>query len=83
MTVEPIRPSADALTSASNSPGSHPDGIGLLLAFTAAVLVVTLAVVFLAATGRWWALGVTMAVDVIVTFGVSWMTARLLADDGD
>jgi len=55
----------------------------MLLAFTTAVLVVTLAVVVLAIANQWWVLVPVMLVDLAVTFGVTAMTLHLLADGAE
>jgi len=56
-------------------------GIGLLAAFTVAVLLIVVLAVVVGAIDRWWILIPVMAVDFAVTAAVLVMVARLL-DDG-
>jgi hypothetical protein len=65
---------------AASRPAQSAGGVSMLLAFTAGVLVVTLAVVVLAIANQWWVLVPVMLVDLAVTFGVTAMTLHLLAD---
>lgn len=62
--------------------GGDP-GLGALIVFTAAVLVVVVAVVAVGAVDRWWVLVPVMLADFAVTFGVIFTINRLLRDDGD
>ena len=68
---------------AASQPARSAGGVGMLLAFTTAVLVVTLAVVVLAIANQWWVLVPVMLVDLAVTFGVTAMTLHLLADGAE
>jgi hypothetical protein len=54
-----------------------------LIIFTAAVLVIVVAVVVAGAVDRWWILAPVMLVDFAVVFGVIATINHLLADDGD
>jgi len=58
---------------------THGDS-GLILVFTAAVLVITLAVVVVAAVGSMWILVPVMAFDFAVTAAVALLIGHLLAD---
>lgn len=60
-----------------------PSGLGMLLAFPAFVLLVTLAVVLVGAADAWAVLAGAMLTVGALTAIVSVMTARLLADDAD
>lgn len=63
---------------------AHSDaGVGLLLVFVAATLVMVGAVIAAAAVNRWWVLVPVMCVDLAATFGVFEIIARLLRDDGE
>ena len=55
-------------------------GIGLLLIFTAGVLVMVGLITLTAVIGSWWILGPVMAFDFAVTTTVLAIIARLLAD---
>lgn len=68
---------------ADTSDAAPPSGLGMLLAFPAAVLIVTLAVVLVASAQRWSILAGAMLVVAALTTVVSFMTARLLSDDRD
>jgi hypothetical protein len=60
---------------------ASPGGLGMLLAFPAFVLLVTLAVVVVGSTDAWAVLAGAMLTVAALTAVVSVMTARLLADD--
>jgi hypothetical protein len=63
---------------------TRPDrGVGLLLAFVTATLVMVVAVAIVAVVDRWWVLVPVMLVDFAVTYAVIAMIARLLCDDGE
>ena len=55
-------------------------GIGLLIVFTAGVLVMVGLVTLTAVIGSWWVLGPVMAFDFVVTATVLAIIVRLLAD---
>lgn len=76
MTVHPAPPLAE-------SPHAAPSGIGMLLAFPAFVLLVTLAVVLVGSADAWGVLAGAMLTVAALTAVVAMMTARLLADDED
>jgi hypothetical protein len=72
------RPSDD------ESDRSRPDrGVGLLLIFVAATMVMVVAVAIVAIVDRWWVLVPVMLVDFAVTYALIAMIARLLRDDGE
>lgn len=58
-----------------------PSGLGMLLAFPAFVLLVTLAVVVVGSADSWGVLAGAMLTVAALTAVVSVMTARLLADE--
>lgn len=76
---DPAAPAAPA----DATRAAPPSGLGMLLAFPAAVLTVTLAVVLVGAAERWSVLAAAMLVVAALTVVVSLMTARLLGDDRD
>jgi hypothetical protein len=55
-------------------------GIGLLLIFTAGVLVMVGLITLIAIIDRWWMLGPVMAFDFVVTAAVLAIIVRLLGD---
>ena len=55
-------------------------GIGLLIIFTAGVLVMVGLITLTAIIGRWWILGPVMAFDFVVTAAVLAIIVRLLDD---
>ena len=55
-------------------------GIGLLIIFTAGVLVMVGLITLTAIIGRWWILGPVMAFDFVVTAAVLAIIVRLLGD---
>ena len=55
-------------------------GIGLLLIFTAGVLVMVGLITLTAIVGSWWMLGAVMAIDLVVTAAVLAIIVRLLDD---
>lgn len=60
---------------------AFPDrGLGLLIMFTAGVLVMVGLIVFTGAIARWWMLAPVMAVDLAVTAAVLAAIVRLLND---
>jgi hypothetical protein len=74
-------PAPDPLRSALTA--RPAGGLGMLLIFVGAALVVTFAVAIVGVSNRWWVLAPVMLVDFAATFGVSFMIVRLLADDGE
>ncbi len=58
-------------------------GVGLLAAFTSAMLLIVAMAVLVGAIDRWWILIPVMAVDFAVTAAVMVMMARLLNDGRD
>jgi hypothetical protein len=61
----------------------RPDrGVGLMLIFTAATLLMVLAVAAVTVVDRWWVLVPVMLLDFVVTFAVIATIVRLLRDDG-
>ena len=80
----PSAPLHGARPSAEDGRPTRPDrGVGLLLVFVAATLVMVVAVVIVAVADRWWVLVPVMLVDFAVTYVVIAMIARLLRDDGE
>jgi hypothetical protein len=69
--------------SQARAAAAPPSGLGILLAFPAFVLLVTLAVVLVGAADAWVVLAGAMLTVAALTAVVSTMTARLLADDAD
>jgi hypothetical protein len=57
-------------------------GIGLLLIFVSAMLVMVVAVAVVTVVDRWWVLAPVMLVDFAVTFAVLAAIVRLLRNDG-
>jgi hypothetical protein len=55
-------------------------GLGLLLLFAVATLLVVLAVWLLGVVGGWWVLGLAMVVHLGMTAAVIWGLARALSD---
>jgi hypothetical protein len=80
--AEPDTPVASSRSSSqSRESGPATDrGIGLLLMFTAGVLVMVGLITLIAIIGSWWMLGPVMAFDVVVTAAVLAIIARLLGD---
>jgi hypothetical protein len=74
--VDPPRPSGQ---SRERRPTTDR-GIGLLLIFTAGVLVMVGLITLTAIIGRWWMLGPVMVFDFVVTAAVLAIIARLLDD---
>lgn len=58
-------------------------GVSMLLVFTAATLLMVVAVTVVAIVDRWWVLVPVMLVDFAATCGVIVCITRLLADDGE
>lgn len=80
--AEPDTPVASSRSSSqSRESGPATDrGIGLLLMFTAGVLVMVGLITLIAIIGSWWMLGPVMAFDIVVTAAVLAIIARLLGD---
>lgn len=83
MAVVPERDQRLATDGPPESTARASGGTQMIVIFVGAALAVTLAVTVLAITDRWWVLVPVMLFDVAATFGVSVMTALLLADDGE
>lgn len=63
--------------------GLRDRGVGIVAAFTAATLLMVVAIIVLASVDSWWVLVPVMLVDFAATFGVLRGITRLLSDDGD
>lgn len=63
--------------------GLRDRGVGLFAAFTAATLLMVVAITAVGLVDAWWVLVPVMLIDFAVTFGVVSGIARLLSDDGD
>lgn len=77
--ARPGTPPASPRTSRQGGPAMDR-GIGLLLIFTAGVIVMVGIITLTAIVDRWWMLGPVMAFDFAVTAAVMAIIVRLLRD---
>ncbi len=74
------RPSPVSDTAPAPATDDSRLGLALFLIFTAAVLLITSAVAFLALFTAWWVLGLVFGLDLLVTFGVGAAVFTALGD---
>ena len=75
----PVAPSRSSSQPRESGPATDR-GIGLLLIFTAGVLVMVALITLTAIVDSWWMLGPVMAFDFVVTAAVLAIIVRLLGD---